>query len=228
MTISAAGPTWEELLGRAAALADNAVHGTTRAVLGVTGAPGAGKSTVSAALVADLTSSGRRVVLVGMDAFHLAQVELDRLGRTDRKGAPDTFDADGFLTLLRRLRVRGPGAIYAPVFRRDLEEPVACAVPVAPEVDLVVTEGNYLLLDDGPWAAVREALDECWYVDLPQEVRRKRLAARHQAHGRTPDQAWGRTLGSDESNARLVSATRDRADVTFSLPWPLRPKIRPL
>ena len=179
---------------------------------------------MSAALVADLTASGRRVALVGMDAFHLAQVELERLGRTGRKGAPDTFDADGFGTLLRRLRERGDATVYAPMFRRDLEEPVACAVPIGPEVDLVVTEGNYLLLDDGPWAAVRDALDECWYVDLPDEVRRERLAARHREHGRATDEAWARTLGSDEANARLVSATRARADVTFAL----RPKIRPL
>lgn len=206
---------WAELVGRAGRLADGA-DGAQRALLGVTGAPGAGKSTVSARLVADLASSGRRVALVGMDAFHLAQVELERLGRTDRKGAPDTFDANGFATLLQQLRVRGEATVYAPMFRRDLEEPVACAVPIGPEVDLVVTEGNYLLLDDGPWAAVRAVLDECWYVDLPQDVRRERLAARHRDHGWTPDAAWGRTLGSDEANARLVSATRDRADLTFT------------
>ena len=88
----------------------------------------------------------------------------------------------------------------------------------------MVTEGNYLLLDEGPWAVVRDALDECWYVDLPDEVRRERLAARHRAHGRTADQAWGRTIGSDEANALLVVGTRGRADLTFSL----GPKIRPL
>jgi pantothenate kinase len=210
-----AGLSWDALVARAATLADSATA-DRRAVLGITGAPGAGKSTVSAALVAELTASGRRVVLVGMDAFHLAQVELERLGRTPRKGAPDTFDADGYVTLLRRLRTREQRTVYAPVFRRDLEEPVACAVPVHPEADLVVTEGNYLLHDDGEWTQVRGVLDECWYVDVDDALRRERLAARHLSHGRSADEAWARTMGSDEVNARAVAASRARADLVVT------------
>ncbi len=210
-----AEPRWDALVARAARLTDG-VTGNRRAVLGVTGAPGAGKSTVSTALVADLTASGRRVVLVGMDAFHLAQVELERLGRTPRKGAPDTFDADGFVTLLRRLRTREQVTVYAPVFRRDLEEPVGCAVPVHPDADLIVTEGNYLLHDDGLWAQVRGVLDECWYVDVDDALRRERLAARHRSHGRSDDEAWARTNGSDEVNAGVVGASRARADLVLT------------
>lgn len=208
--------SWAALVQRAGALVDSRADAVSRALLGIGGAPGAGKSTLSAALVADLRTSGRRVALVGMDGFHLAQVELDRLGRAERKGAPDTFDADGFVALLRRLRLREARTVYAPAFRRDLEEPIAGSVPVDPGVDLVVTEGNYLLLDDGPWAQVSTLLDECWYVDLADVVRRERLAGRHREHGRSLAQAWERTLGSDELNARLVAPCRARADLVVA------------
>ena len=115
--------------------------------------------------------------LVGMDGFHLAQAELERLGRADRKGAPDTFDAAGFVALLRRLRAREDAVVYAPEFHREIEQPVACAVPVPREMPLVVTEGNYLLVADGDWAGVRALLDEAWFVE-GDEDRRRELADR--------------------------------------------------
>ena len=107
-----------------------------------------------------------------MDGFHLANVELRRLGRAQRKGAPDTFDSAGFAALLQRLRgPNGPEIVYAPEFRREIEEPIAGAVPVLPETRLVITEGNYLLLDDGPWAAIAGLLDDVWYVDGDESAR---------------------------------------------------------
>ncbi|MCT2587458.1 nucleoside/nucleotide kinase family protein [Actinophytocola gossypii] len=184
-----------------------------RAILGICGAPGAGKSTLAELLVADL---GPAAVYLGMDGFHLAQVELDRLGRTDRKGAPDTFDAAGYVNLLSRLHARPDEVVYAPVFRRDLEEPIACAVPVPPEVRLVVTEGNYLLLPDPPWNAVRPLLTESWFLAPDEDERRTRLRARHESFGRTPEEATHRTLGSDERNAALVHTTRDYADLVIT------------
>jgi pantothenate kinase len=183
-----------------------------RAVLGITGAPGAGKSTLADALVARLTPAA---VAVGMDGFHLAQAELERLGRTDRKGAPDTFDALGYAALLKRLGRRpedDPPVVYAPLFRRDLEEPIANCVPVRQDVALVVTEGNYLLMDDD-WSSVREHVDEIWFVEVPQAVRQQRLVDRRLGHGWSPEQARSWTLGSDERNAELVAATRARADL---------------
>ncbi len=182
-----------------------------RALLGICGAPGAGKSTLAARLVAEL---GPAAICVGMDGFHLAQAELARLGRTDRKGAPDTFDAAGYVNLLHRLSNRPPDeVVYAPGFRRDLEEPIAGAVPVPPEVRLVVTEGNYLLLADPPWCAVRDLLDEVWFLDPPAGARRQWLIDRHRAYGRTLDEARERTYGSDERNAVLIDATRSAADL---------------
>src|SRR3954449_6342466 len=109
-----------------------------RRILGIAGPPGGGKSTVARAVVAELGDAAR---LVPMDGFHLAQAELVRLGRRDRMGAPDTFDAAGYAALLARLR--GEDAmVYAPEFRREIEEPIAGAIAVAHQVPLVVTEGN--------------------------------------------------------------------------------------
>src|SRR5262249_40458947 len=148
-------------------------------------------------------------LLVGMDGFHLAQRELERLGRADRKGAPDTFDATGYVDLLIRLRHNGPGVpgsetVYAPEFRREIEEPVACAAPVPPSVSLVITEGNYLLLPESPWCRIRSLLEEVWFLAPPEHARQERLIARHQRYGRSLADARARTFGSDQANADRV------------------------
>ena len=152
-----------------------------------------------------------------MDGFHLAEPELERLGRRERKGAPDTFDAAGYVQLLRRLRECADDVVYAPVFVREQEQAVAGALAVPREVPLVITEGNYLLAD-GPFAPVRGLLDACWYVDLEPAVRVTRLVARHVAHGRPAPQAERWVRDSDERNARLVEGTRERADLVLRLP----------
>ncbi|MFD7920535.1 nucleoside/nucleotide kinase family protein [Streptomyces sp. NPDC059740] len=208
----------DRLVARARRLATSTPG--SRRVLGITGPPGAGKSTLAAHLAAAL---GDLAALVPMDGFHLAEAELRRLGRTDRKGAPDTFDAAGYATLLHRLRhpAEGPtpgATVYAPAFDRGLEEPVAGSIPVPPEVPLVLTEGNYLLLDEGPWAAVRPLLDEVWYVDLDPGTRVRRLVDRHTRFGRTPQDAEHFVRTSDESNARRVARTRARADLVVTFP----------
>jgi pantothenate kinase len=181
-----------------------------RLVLGITGAPGAGKSTLAAHLVDALDGLA---VLVPMDGFHLAQAELERLGRAGRKGAPDTFDAAGYAALLARLRAPAPDAtVYAPAFDRALEEPVAGSIPVAPDVPLIVTEGNYLLHDEGPWAQVRPLLDEVWYLEIDDAVRVRRLVDRHVRFGKQRHYAERWVHDSDEPNARLVARGRNRAD----------------
>ena len=183
-----------------------------RPVIGICGAPGAGKSTLAERLV---TALGGEAVLIGMDGYHLAQVELDRLGRAERKGAPDTFDATGYVHLLRRVRDQDGETVYAPEFRREIEEPIAGAVPVRPEHRYVVTEGNYLLVDEGPWREVRTLLTETWFLAPDETLRRDRLIARHRAFGRSLDEARERTLGSDERNAVLINATRRAADLVL-------------
>ncbi|MEU6103593.1 nucleoside/nucleotide kinase family protein [Streptomyces flaveolus] len=212
--------TFDDLLTRARALP----HGGRRAILGIAGSPGAGKSTLAEALVRELNGrDGTWVAHVPMDGFHLADAELDRLGRRDRKGAPDTFDAAGYAALLRRLREQrtdGGGdtgdtgdTVYAPGFERVLEQPLAGAVPVPPTARLVVTEGNYLLLDTGAWTRVRSCLDEVWFCEVPEEERVRRLVARHEEFGKAPEDAVAWVLGTDQRNADLVAATRDRADL---------------
>jgi pantothenate kinase len=196
----------EALLDRARGLPARA----GRAVLGIAGPPGAGKSTLAAELVAGI---GPSAAWVPMDGFHLADAALDRLGLRSRKGAPETFDGWGYLALLRRLAVETDHPVYAPDFERTLEQPVAGSIAVAPSVRLVVTEGNYLLVEDEPWTLIREALTEVWYVEVPEDVRLERLVARHVAFGKEPGRARDWVAAVDVPNARLIERGRSAADL---------------
>ena len=199
-----------ELAERARRLAD--ARGG-RVLIAVVGAPGAGKSTLSEELVDAL---GARAALVPMDGFHYSQQVLEQLGRAERKGAPDTFDADGLLALLGRLRT-ATGTVYAPVFDRSIEEPIAAGATVAASADIVIVEGNYLLLADGAWAGVRELVDESWFLRVPQAVRTRRLVERHMRFGRSPADAAAWVDEVDEPNARLIEASADRAELIVEL-----------
>ncbi|WP_030348381.1 MULTISPECIES: nucleoside/nucleotide kinase family protein [unclassified Streptomyces] len=202
--------TFDDLLLRARALP----RGGRRALLGIAGSPGSGKSTLAERLVAALNGDGPPwAAQVPMDGFHLADAELDRLGRRLRKGAPDTFDAGGYAALLRRLREETGEVVYAPGFERDLEQPLAGAIPVPPGIRLVVTEGNYLLLREGSWARVRPCLDEVWFCEIDEEERIRRLVARHEEFGKEHAAAVSWVLDTDQRNADLVARTRERADL---------------
>jgi len=192
------------------ALVRRALGRPGRALIGIAGPPGAGKSTLAERLV---TAVGPAAAWVPMDGFHLADAALDRLGLRGRKGAPETFDGWGYLALLRRLAAETDHPVWAPGFERTLEQPLAGSIPVGPQVRLVVTEGNYLLLDRPPWPEVRAALSEVWYVEADAGVRLERLLARHVEFGKSPAEAEAWVAAVDEPNARLVERGRAAADL---------------
>ena len=192
---------------------DALMDGGGRRILGIVGPPGCGKSTLAAALLRML---GNDAVAVPMDGYHLANTELARLGRAGRKGAEDTFDSAGYVALLRRLRDQKVDEIvYAPEFRREIEEAIANAIPVFPDTRLVITEGNYLLLDRGHWANIKALLDEVWYVEVDHAVRHERLVQRHMQFGRSRSAAEDWVVHTDEPNAVQIDATKGRADYLF-------------
>jgi pantothenate kinase len=204
------GVPFRQLLDRARALVDR----PGRAILGITGPPAAGKSTLAERLREEL---GPAAAYVPLDGFHLAHQLLVENGLVERKGAPDTFDAAGYVTLLRRLRDPAEGVVYAPRFERDIEDSIANAIPVPPDAPLVITEGNYLLLRSGPWAQVAGLLDEVWYIDLAEDTRLRRLIGRHMEFGRDSAEARARATGSDQRNAVLIEASRDYASLVVSV-----------
>lgn len=203
-----------EITQAMAALRSRVMPGT-RTILGIAGAPGSGKSTFAAWIQQQFTPGTS--VVVPMDGFHLGNAVIEGTPLRQRKGAIDTFDGGGYLSLLRRLAARDEAVVYAPEFRRTLDEPVAASIAVPADVPLVITEGNYLLADQEPWKEVRAQLDEVWFLETPPELRLKRLVDRHVSFGmdREAAQAWA--TGPDEANAVLIQATRPGADRV--LPW---------
>jgi pantothenate kinase len=198
-----------------------------RVILGITGAPGAGKSTLAEYLVA---AAGERLgagstAYVPMDGFHLSNAQLARLRLTGRKGSEPSFDGWGYAALLRRIREQGEEPVYAPGYSRTLHEPVAALHVVEPSVRLVVTEGNYLAVAEGPWPSARAHMDALWFLDTPETVREDRLHGRHTRTGSTPGTARARVTDNDRPNGELVTATRGSCDrvITFEGPPPPPP-----
>jgi pantothenate kinase len=212
-SVAAESDTLERLAEDAIALAED----RQRAVLGIAGSPGAGKSTLVEQLLARI---GERkepgwVAHVPMDGFHLADGQLRRIGALGRKGAPDTFDPVGYAQLLERVAVETDAPVYAPGFDRTLEQPLAAALVVLPSARLVITEGNYLLLEHPAWLRARRAMDRVWFVSSEEALRVERLVARHVEFGKSPGAAQAWVTGTDQPNADLVSPTAATADVVI-------------
>lgn len=186
----------------------------SRAILGITGSPGAGKSTLVDLLLARIrvANGDEWVAHIPMDGFHLADVQLDRLGARARKGAPDTFDAAGYAHLLERVKQETDNPVYVPGFDRTLEQPLAAALVVPPAARLVITEGNYLLLDDPLWVRARRAIDTVWFVASDETARIERLVARHIQFGKKPEEARAWVASTDQRNSDLVASTLSKAD----------------
>ncbi|WP_458112263.1 nucleoside/nucleotide kinase family protein [Arthrobacter sp. R1-13] len=190
------------------------IEAGNRTLLGITGSPGVGKSTF-AAYLRDAFGPETSVV-VPMDGFHLGNAIIDGTPLKQRKGAIDTFDVGGYLSLLQRLRRRDEDVVYAPDFRRSIDEPVAASIAIPAAVPLVITEGNYLLADHPQWREVRAQLDEVWFIEVPASIRMSRLVERHVLFGKERSAAEAWAGGSDQANAELIEKTKAFADRVIS------------
>lgn len=200
--------TIPDLVQRARVLADRGRE--KRVLLGIVGAPGSGKSTVSDALAASLPED---LVIVGMDGFHLDNPVLRAMGRREAKGAIDTFDVAGYVSLLRRLSEATEPVTYGPRFDRVIETSIGSAVPVPQEIPLVVTEGLYLLENEGGWEQVRALLDEVWFLEIDDDERQQRLVRRRLSHGEDEAAATEWVMRVDQANAERVARSSSRADL---------------
>ncbi len=201
-------------IGELAAAAVGLTSGPGRAILGIAGVPGAGKTTLVERLLetARQLAPGDAVAHVPMDGFHLGDAQLDRIGLRDWKGAPATFDAAGYAATLHRIRTTTDEPVYVPGFTRELEQPLAAALVVLPPARLVITEGNYLLLDEPGWRSVREQLDQVWFVTRDEQQRLEQLIQRHIQSGKAADAAREWVIRNDEPNAHLVAGSSIAAD----------------
>ncbi|MDI2113191.1 nucleoside/nucleotide kinase family protein [Commensalibacter nepenthis] len=184
-----------------------------RTILAIAGAPGSGKSTVARLLHEALKDIS---MIVPMDGYHLSNKELERLGRKERKGAPDTFDVWGYKALIERLKNQQKNEIiYAPEFYRTIEEPIAGSIPIFDNIPLIITEGNYLLLAQNEWKTLAPLFDERWFVTAPIAERQQRLVDRHCYFGRSVEDAKAWVEHTDEPNAQLIEQNKQNVNLTI-------------
>ena len=183
---------------------------SVRTIIGVVGKPGGGKSTLSKYLLKEMDPT--LVSVVPMDGFHLSNKVLKELGRSDRKGAQDTFDVKGFTNLIERIKLDSADPIYYPIFDRSIEESIAAQGVVYPSTRVVIVEGNYLMHDRDGWEGISPLLDQSWYAFLDEDIRISRLISRHIAFGKDPESAKAWAKGSDQVNAELIEIGVERCD----------------
>ena len=202
----------DEALSR---IKDLALKHSGRFIIGIVGKPGAGKSTLTSHLIENLPKDS--VSLVPMDGYHLSNLQLKNLGLSDRKGAFNTFDSNGYVSLLKRINTETDQDIYYPVFHREIEESYAADGVVLANTKIVLTEGNYLLFDKAGWEKVAAELTEIWYININDSLRIERLVKRHEFYGKDKESALNWATGTDEINAKIVESTAARADVIINI-----------
>lgn len=202
----------DEALSR---IKDLALKHSGRFIIGIVGKPGAGKSTLTSHLIENLPKDS--VSLVPMDGYHLSNLQLKNLGLSDRKGAFNTFDSNGYVSLLKRINTETDQDIYYPVFHREIEESYAADGVVLANTKIVLTEGNYLLFDKAGWEKVAAELTEIWYINIDDNLRIERLVKRHEFYGKDKESAFNWATGTDEINAKIVESTAARADVIINI-----------
>jgi fructokinase len=180
---------------------------SNRVIVAIAGAPGSGKST----FVEKLKNSLDSAVVVPMDGFHLDNVTLQALNLIPRKGSPESFDVDGYISLLSRIK-ENKGSVFAPTFDRKMDLSRAGAIEIPSHAKVVLTEGNYLLLDQEPWSSLKDIFDLSVYLDVPSEILHERLIQRWLDHGLSFDDAVIRAESNDLINASLVSNHSTNSD----------------
>jgi len=189
-------------------------QGAGRNLIAIAGAPASGKSTLATDLTKAVQEAGRRAQVIPMDGFHLDNAILQGRGLLSRKGAPETFDAEGFIGLMRR--VKAGGEVVYPTFDRARDLSVAGAAVIDGDCDVAVVEGNYLLFDEAPWRSLAGLWDISIWYDMPEAVLLERCVQRWLEHDHTPEQAHARAQGNDMANARRIIGTRLPVDVNFT------------
>ncbi|MEM5471632.1 nucleoside/nucleotide kinase family protein [Hoeflea sp. AS60] len=203
----------------AARIADQAIEragASQRFIIALAGPPGVGKSALSQALVTEFNIRRQGAAIVPMDGFHLDNAVLEARGALSRKGAPFTFDADGYAALLARLRTEPDRDIAVPVFDRSLDLSRAGGRIITPEHRFLIAEGNYLLLDDPVWAPMADLFDLSVMLTAGLDELRQRLTDRWLEYGLDPEQALARALLNDIPNAELVVGSSAKAEMEVS------------
>lgn len=184
--------------------AQQAANDHKRFVLGIVGIPASGKSSLTVQLMEYIEAiAPSEAALLPMDGYHLTNHKLDELGLRDRKGSPHTFDAEGYVQAIEAVKPAGVSLSF-PVYDRAIHDPKPDAGQIESSHQLIVTEGNYLLLDQPPWDRLGQVINECWWLDTPTEQAKEWMIKRHVQGGRTEEDARSHYEHSDAANTQLI------------------------
>lgn len=188
----------------------------SRLIVGIAGCPGAGKSTISELILKALQKNkiSENSVLVPMDGFHLDNRVLKKRNLLSKKGAPETFDVNGYIELLNRIQ-NNKDDIFSPFFDRNLDLAKAGAISIKRKHKIVLTEGNYLLLEHEPWSKIKRYLDLTIFIDADLEVLKRRLKLRWLDLGLSEAEASQKAELNDLPNAIFIKKYSKKAGFTF-------------